>query len=95
MQIHHDEAAGRFECVVDGEECRLDYRREAGVMVITHTWVPSSVGGRGIAGKLVEAAFGVAAERGWQVDPRCSYAAAWAARHPEVAGLLRRDVSGS
>jgi predicted GNAT family acetyltransferase len=50
LSIRHDIAAQRFEVEVDGERCELDYRVSGGVMTITHTGVPSAVGGRGIAG---------------------------------------------
>jgi predicted GNAT family acetyltransferase len=88
LSIRHDIAAQRFEVEVDGERCELDYRVSGGVMTITHTGVPSAVGGRGIAGELVAAAFAAAAASGWKVNPACSYAAGWAQRHPEVAQLL-------
>ena len=94
--IRHDRQAFRFETVVDGQSCELDYRLEGERMVITHTGVPAAVGGRGIGGRLVEAAFAAAREAGWRVEPRCSYAAEWARRHPEVHGLLVPGfISGS
>ena len=93
--IRHDRQGFRFETVVDGHTCELTYRLEGGRMVITHTGVPEAVGGRGIAGKLVETAFAAAREAGWQVEPRCEYAAAWARRHPEVQGQLAPGFSGS
>jgi len=43
--------------------------------------------GRGIAGQLTRAAFEHAKAQGWTVRPECSYAAAWAERHPEYSDL--------
>jgi uncharacterized protein len=86
--IQHDRDAQQFHTTVDGQRCELDYRLAEGVMTITHTGVPEAVGGRGIAGRLVEAAFGAAREAGWKVRPSCAYAAAWATRHPDVGDLL-------
>lgn len=91
LEIRHDEDGERFEALVDGHRCELDYRFADGVMTITHTGVPEAVGGRGIAGALVARAFATARERGWKVDPACSYAAQWARKHPEVAELVIRD----
>lgn len=56
-------------------------------MTITHTEVPVAVGGRGIAGALVQSALEMARANGWQVIPACSYAAAWIKRHPACADL--------
>jgi predicted GNAT family acetyltransferase len=85
--IQHDRAAHRFETQVDGAECELDYTLTAAVMTITHTGVPSEVGGRGIASALVQAAFEAARSEGWKVVPECSYAAVWIGRHPEYRDL--------
>lgn len=91
VAIEHDENAHRFHTVVDGQACVLVYSLGGPgglVMSIDHTGVPEAVGGRGIAGALVEAAFALARHRGWKVNPACSYSAAWAQRHPDVADLL-------
>ena len=58
------------------------------MLVITHTGVPAAIGGRGIAGALMEAAVAFAREAGLRIRPACSYAAAWMERHPEHNGLL-------
>jgi uncharacterized protein len=78
----------RFVTTVDGCEAHLDYHREGDWMVITHTIVPDEIGGRGIASLLTHAAFEHARAVGWNVRPACSYAAAWAERHPEYNQLL-------
>lgn len=88
--ITHNEAASRFQTLVDGVLCVLDYRQSDGVMTITHTGVPDAVGGRGIAAALTLAAFEAARREGWRVVPACSYAAAWLARHPQYADLAGR-----
>lgn len=86
--VRHDAAARRFATTVDGADAFVDYEQRDGQMVITHTRVPEAIGGRGVAGVLVRAAFDHARTAGWTVRPACSYAAAWAERHPDVADLL-------
>ena len=86
--IQHDRARHRFELVVDGEACELDYRDDGGTMTITHTGVPPALGGRGLAGQLVQAAFDWARGAGRRVVPACSYAAGWVKKHPEYADLV-------
>ena len=97
--IRHQSAEHRFTTRVDGAECVLEYTLDdaataprndaaaAPVMTIVHTGVPPSVGGRGIAGALVQAAFDAARAEGWKVRPACSYADAWLARHPAYQDL--------
>ncbi len=58
------------------------------VRVATHTVVPEAIGGRGIAGKLVERLVADARERGFKIVPQCSYVAAKFKEHPEWSDLL-------
>ncbi|MEO7432839.1 MAG: GNAT family N-acetyltransferase [Dokdonella sp.] len=86
--VIRNNAASRFETTVDGVLCVLDYRLDDGVLTITHTSVPDDVGGRGIAGGLVTAAFDTARREKWRVVPACSYAEAWVAKHPDYSDLV-------
>ena len=52
-----------------------------------HTLVPTEIGGRGVAAKLVEALVADARQHGFKIDPQCSYVAAAFKRHPDWADL--------
>jgi uncharacterized protein len=82
VEVVHNPSRNRFEAHVGGELSRLEYRLQDGVMDIHHTEVPASLGGRGIGGKLVEAAVAYARAHGLQVRTSCSYARHWMERHP-------------
>lgn len=86
--IHHNTAGQRFELNVDGMLCVLEYHLDGTTMTITHTGVPSQLGGRGLAGELTVAAFTAARANGWRVVPACSYAAGWILKHPEFNDVL-------
>ncbi len=86
MNIGHKDQ--RFFAEIDGYLAKLEYALDGDIMTITHTHVPEALGGRGIAGQLTKAAFDHARSAGWKIMPACSYAAAWAKRHPETQGLL-------
>lgn len=88
LTVEHEPANQRLVTRAGGHEAWLDYRLQDNMMVITHTLVPSEISGRGIAGRLVGEAFEQARRFGWLVSPQCSYAAAWAERHGEVADLV-------
>lgn len=88
QSIENNSEASRFEIVVDGHTAVADYTLVDGVMTITHTEVPSELGGRGIAGELVKAALDHARAKGLKVRPECSYAASYMQRRPETADLL-------
>ena len=88
FEVEHDESGRRFETIVDGEHCTLDYELAGGIMTITHTRVPDAVGHRGIAAALMEAALAHARATGWRVMPRCSYAVHYFGEHPEWSDVL-------
>ncbi|HET7222015.1 MAG TPA: GNAT family N-acetyltransferase [Rhodanobacteraceae bacterium] len=88
MDIVHDPAGHQFRVEVDGHLGVVDYTLRDGAMIITHTEVPSSIGGRCIAAELTRTALDTARRKGSKVVPACSYAAAFIRRHPEFAGLL-------
>jgi uncharacterized protein len=82
--INHDQKANQFNTEVDGHRAELDYTVADGVMTITHTRVPEAIGGRGYAAQLMREAVKVAGERGWSINPACSYAAAYMRKHAQA-----------
>ena len=64
------------------------YRRSGSIIDIEHVIVEPAFEGRGLAGQLVAAMFDDAREHGDRIIPTCSYAAAWARRHPDQIDLL-------
>lgn len=86
--ISHDPQRQRFALQLDGHEAELDYLLQDGRLVITHTGVPTAIGGRGVAARLVTAALDQARAQGLKVVPACSYAAVFVQRHSEYADLL-------
>ena len=87
---HLDQGArGEFHARVEGSDAigRLTYQRRGDVLVADHTLVPTEIGGRGVAGRLVEALIADARKFGWKIEPQCSYVDAAFRRHPEWADL--------
>jgi uncharacterized protein len=85
--ITHDAANRRFEAIVEGNLCTLDYELAGTTMTITHTRVPEPVEGRGIAAALMHAALEHARASRWRVVPQCRYATYYLMRHPEWSDL--------
>lgn len=87
---HMDQGArGEYHARVEGSDAtgRLTYRRDGNVLVADHTLVPTEIGGRGVAARLVEALVADAREHGWKIVPQCSYVEAAFRRHPDWADL--------
>ena len=60
----------------------------ANIVNITHTFVDDSLRGRGIAGKLMEAAVAELRRQGKKTKLTCPYAVQWFPRHPEFSDIL-------
>ena len=93
MDVTHDASGRRFATIVDGHACEVDYRLADGVMTITHTGVPSAVGGRGIAGALTRAALEHARALAWRRQHPHGQPAAQrvAAQAIELGGIVDLD----
>lgn len=89
--IRHDQSAHRFTVEVDGSRAHLDYTLAGSVMTITHARVPPAIGGRGVAAELMGAALSAARTAGWSVNPACSYAKSYMAKHPPATDKQHVD----
>lgn len=85
--IKHNETGQFFELILEGHRCVLDYTLHNKVMTVTHTGVPSELGGRGLAAEITKFALDHAQSHGWKVIAQCSYVAAYIKKHPEYAAL--------
>ncbi|MDZ7790045.1 MAG: GNAT family N-acetyltransferase [Xanthomonadales bacterium] len=88
LDIQLDREAGRFEAIVEGHSCVLDFEIHGEVASMNHVGVPDAVGGRGIAGELTRHALDWAEAQGFKVRARCPYVARWIERHTEYQRLL-------
>ena len=86
---HGNAQAGEYHALVaDNKHIgRLTWVTRDGARVAEHTIVPPEIGGRGIAGKLVDALIADAREQHFKIVPECSYVVAAFEKHPEWAGL--------
>ena len=76
-ELPGEKAKGTLEWEPDGEHVR----------VATHTIVPRSIGGRGVAARLVERFVADARRIGFKIVPQCSYVAKKFEENPDWADL--------
>ena len=89
ISIHDEGDHGEYRAAVEGSDHigRLTWVDRGGVRVAEHTIVPPAIGGRGIAGKLVDAMVFDARENQFKIEPVCSYVVAKFDEHPEWADV--------
>ena len=86
---HESGHSGEYHAHVEGQEAigRLTWVQHGQVRAAEHTLVPTEIGGRGVAARLVEALVADARAQGFRVKPVCSYVAAAFDKHPDWADL--------
>ncbi len=92
---HHVQGAGgRYVAVPEGTSEQGYLEWEAGgeqdgkeVRIAAHTIVPRAIGGRGVAGALVDRLIEDATRQGFLIRPDCSYVARKFAENPDWASL--------
>lgn len=82
----------RYEMDVDGDKAVVEYTKQPGVIVLTHTFVPERLEGQGIGKQLVQAVLEDAKSKGLQVVPQCSFIAQYIYRHPEWEEVVQKEV---
>ncbi len=85
--IEHHPERHRFEVQSQGHTAYEEYFFIPEGVVFAHTIVPPELGGRGLAGRIVQHALNWAQQEGLKVRPNCSYVAAYFDKHPEYADL--------
>ncbi len=87
--VRHETDFQRFVTTVDGEDVYVAYEPEEGDRwVLTHTYTPDNLRGRGLAGEVVRTALEAARTNGKTVVPVCWYVDGFIQRHPEFQDLV-------
>jgi hypothetical protein len=86
--IFHDTTRLHFGQEEDGKLVYASYRLRDGVHALTHVEADEELRGTGAAGRFMEALVQYARDNGLKLAPLCSYARAWAKRHPEAGDVL-------
>ena len=89
LKITHNDAANRFEVVIDGLTSYISYQeQDDDTLIYDHTIVPKELEGRGIGSALVKNALDYAYATHKSVVPQCSFVAAYIKRHPKYQDLV-------
>ncbi len=84
MTVVHDANQHRFRIAQPEGDAILEYESTGPREVtFTHTFVPPSLRGRGLAEKLVQSGLAWAQQESLDVKASCSYVARYLERHPQ------------
>ena len=86
--LKDNEARSRYEFDLGGHTAYIDYEKDNGTIVLTHTFVPEAYEGRGVGAQLVAAALADIRRQRLKVVPQCSFVAVYINRHPEWSDMV-------
>jgi predicted GNAT family acetyltransferase len=86
-ELYDNIADSRYELSVGAHTVFARYERRNGVLVLLWVEAPPALRGTGAADTLMALIAAEARERGWRLQPVCSYAAAWLRRNPQSGGM--------
>jgi len=90
-KIEHDKQYQQFSIMLGEDDAELAYATPADKIIdFTHTYVPESARGKGIANKLITEGLKYAEENNLQVIATCQAVRSYMERHPEYNHLLQR-----
>lgn len=89
IEVVNNPERHRFETRLNGVLAMASYRLSGDVITFTHTEVPDTISGHGVANKLARTALDHARENGLTVVPLCPFIAAYIKRHPEYQSLVK------
>lgn len=85
--VYNNHERSRFELVEQGHTAFAEYAIDGDVITFTHTVVPSALQGMGVGSRLIHGALTEARSRGLKVRAKCTFVAAYIAKHPEWQDL--------
>ncbi|MEM8964969.1 MAG: GNAT family N-acetyltransferase [Bacteroidota bacterium] len=86
--VVHQPEKKRFAIPLNDETAVLEYIPAKKFIVFTHTEVPVSHEGKGLASRLAKTGLEYAKETNQPVMPLCPYVAMYIRRHPEYKSLV-------
>ncbi len=91
-EVIKNESAQRFELHVDDHMARVNYVMLGPTQIIfTHTVVPFTMKGHGIASYLARYVLDYARDNDLKVIPRCPFIRAYIERHPQYEDLVPKS----
>ncbi len=91
IEVVNNPERHRFETRLDGVLAQVAYRIHGNEITFTHTEVPESLSGKGIANQLAVVALNYARDNGMTVVPLCPFIATYIKRHSEYQSLVRSE----
>ncbi len=93
-ELINNEEKKQYEFIIEGHTPRIEYiLTKDNKIYLTHTEVPKSLEGKGIASDLVSQTLSAVEASGRKLVPMCPYVAQYIKRHPEWIKLVAEGIN--
>ncbi|WP_350284455.1 GNAT family N-acetyltransferase [uncultured Croceitalea sp.] len=89
----NNEAAKQYEFHIDAQVPKIEYIKTKDKIYLTHTEVPRSLEGKGIATALVLQVLEDIKQKELTLVPMCPFVAMYIKRHPEWKSLVLKGIN--
>lgn len=90
FKLRHNETENKYEYHVDGHIAYITYDNDDGKIHLTHTIVPSDLGGKGIAKKLLIDVLEEIKKNNQKAVAECSYVVAFEEKNSDYADYFTK-----
>jgi len=87
-KVIHEPDNNRFVIYLEGNEAYVEYKMSDDTIDLYHTFTDPALRGKGLAARVVRAAFEYAKENNLKVIPTCSYVRSFVRRYKEYNELV-------
>lgn len=92
-QLIDNTEAKRYEFDIEGKKPIVEYIKIPGKIYLTHTEVPASLQGQGIATTLIKAVLEEVEKNDWELIPLCPMIATYIKNNPEWRKLVLKGIN--
>ena len=92
LRIKNNTDEKQYEVNVEGHTARIEYIVAQNKVYLTHTEVPTELGGRGVGSALVKGVLADIEKQGQILVPLCPFVASYIKRHPEWRRIVGNNI---
>jgi predicted GNAT family acetyltransferase len=92
IELRNNKEIKQFDTMVDGQVALIEYTISDNRIFLTHTEVPSELGGRGVGTLLVKETLEEIERMKLQVIPACTFVKSFIQKNPEYRRLLATGI---
>jgi len=92
LQLRNNQENKQFEANIDGTVALIEYTINDNRIFLTHTEVPSELGGKGVGSLLVKETLEEIERMNLRVIPACKFVKGYIQKNPEYRRLLATGI---